>query len=256
MVVARGRFLEGQKADALFSDPYAEHLFPSDLAEIAGIENSEQLVNLVAVRTRRIDDAILTALAPPNSFRQVVVLGAGLDTRAWRLSGSAGASACSYYEVDFAEIFDFKLPRLAEAGAKIGATFRYVPVSVDLSLPDWHARLTEHGFDPLLKTFWLLEGLTGYLSETENIALFGAVTALSAPDSRLVATFLTSKTTVQTPMHRFKPDDAIAFIYNNFPGRWAGESVPIEESFAQFARPVPTEGFGFRGYCIVDVQAT
>ena len=96
-------------------------------------------------------------------LHQVVLLGAGLDTRAWRLPLPAGTKV---FEVDEPALVSFKLQRLAasgaqtEAGASQSASRRAVhpvkhplkagswhAVPADLARPDWHEALTSTGFD-------------------------------------------------------------------------------------------------------------
>jgi O-methyltransferase involved in polyketide biosynthesis len=67
----------------------------------------------LAVRTRRIDDELNR-----NTLTQICVFGAGLDTRPWRLKKPFLVDEpMHYFEVDFPEIFEFKLKILQEMGA-------------------------------------------------------------------------------------------------------------------------------------------
>lgn len=81
------------------------------------------------VRTKHIDEEMKTALAT-NSIDQVCVLGAGLDSRAWRLKMSdiykdsipttairPTTSKIGYFEIDFPELFNYKLSVLANVCA-------------------------------------------------------------------------------------------------------------------------------------------
>jgi len=189
-----------------------------------------------------------------GGFSQVVVLGAGLDTRPWRLrltNDAVDANDIAYFELDFPEMFSFKLAKLKEAGVA-NTMFRYSPLCVDLSL-QWQEELLRHenGFNSNAKTIFLLEGLTGYLTEAENLKLFEAITSIACPGSRLLATFLTSQTTVKTDMHRFQPTDPLHFVVSNFPC-WSGISVSLQDSLFEYGRIGVCEGF--TGYCLVDVQ--
>ena len=91
-----------------------------------------------------------------------------------------------YFEVDFPEVFDYKLPVLQASGAV--PSFEYTPVPVNLGLPEWENGLLQAGFEPVKPTLWILEGLTGYLTEEELVALMTKLSRkLSAPGSRIRA---------------------------------------------------------------------
>lgn len=96
-------------------------------------------------------------------FRQVCVFGAGLDSRPWRLFTTEEINSVSnmhYYEVDFKEMFDYKIPTLAEAGASITCG-KYHPITTDLSKPNWTDKLIASGFQPKERTVYVMEGFTG-----------------------------------------------------------------------------------------------
>ena len=95
-----------------------------------------------------------------------------------------------YFEVDSPEIFHYKLPILQKNGAV--ELVDYCKVEADLSLPSW---LEQAGLRKDIATIWLLEGLTGYLTEEDLRLLFKRVTELSARGSEIVATFLTQRVT-------------------------------------------------------------
>lgn len=210
------------------------------------------LVYGVAVRTRKIDDETERYLRA-NPSCQVCCLGAGLDTRPWRIDLTApnegkdpvDTSRIGYFEVDFPEIFDFKLPILADAGAI--SKFDYRNVVADLSLPGWTDKLISAGFSPSIPTFWLLEGFTGYLTAEEFHAVFDTMSTLSANGSRLVATFLTPATKVAINMHRFTPEVPLDEVTRH--AGWTGQQELIKEIGKQYGREW-TDG-SMEGYCIV-----
>ena len=75
--------------------------------------------------------------------RQFVIVGAGLDTRAYRLPTLAG---CTVFELDFPEVFAVKSAILATTDAA-AVCERHEHVGVDLSLDTWRAELGKHGYD-------------------------------------------------------------------------------------------------------------
>lgn len=139
-------------------------------------------------RTLVLDRAIAAALP----FAQLVILGAGLDSRAWRLPCLSGTRV---FLVDHPATQAL----LREAGGRLPALaqdVRYVPM--DFTRDDLAARLAEAGHDAGQATFWLWEGVVMYLSPAEVARTLGALAGLSAPDSRLALTYL-SRTSSRRP---------------------------------------------------------
>lgn len=79
IMVAMGRMLESQRPDRLFEDPLAERFVRQ--AKLDGGPPRGEAVDYVAVRTRFFDDCLLKGAE--DGIRQFVLLGAGLDTRAF-----------------------------------------------------------------------------------------------------------------------------------------------------------------------------
>nr|WP_284762498.1 SAM-dependent methyltransferase [Arthrobacter sp. efr-133-R2A-63] len=122
------------------------------------------------------DDQILRA-ARPNS--QIILLGAGMDTRAFRLSRPA---SCAVFEIDYAEAFTEKEPILSAAPARGERRC----VHADLSGP-WTEALLEAGFDQRAPTIWVAEGLFYYLAAIDAESLVHATAPLSARGSTFLA---------------------------------------------------------------------
>lgn len=149
--IAAVRARESARPDRLFDDPYASTLAGEQgVAMMVASEKASGGENrFLPVRTRYFDDAIGAAVA--GGIRQVVLLGAGLDTRPFRLTFPADLT---WFEIDRAEIFATKEPVLAT-----GVTAcRRLTVSADLAL-DWPAALRAAGFDEARRTVWVAEGL-------------------------------------------------------------------------------------------------
>jgi methyltransferase (TIGR00027 family) len=109
----------------------------------------------------------------------VVILAAGLDSRAYRLDWPADTAV---YEVDQPKVLEYKTGILDSNGAVPTAIRR--TVAVDLR-DDWPAALTAAGFDRTQPTAWLAEGLLPYLPSDAQDRLFEMFTALSAAGSRV-----------------------------------------------------------------------
>jgi methyltransferase (TIGR00027 family) len=132
-------------------------------------------------RTRLIDDWIAVSIA--SGSHQLVVLGAGFDSRAWRMPVLAGLPV---YEVDHAATAAEKRRRIA---AVAGSQSRVVSVALDFDrdrLPD---ALAACGFDPKRRTTVIWEGVTNYLTADAVRSVLAWVGAL-APGSNLIFTYI------------------------------------------------------------------
>ncbi|WP_145910481.1 SAM-dependent methyltransferase [Kitasatospora viridis] len=183
--VARVRALESARPDRLFDDPYAAAFVAASGAatrERTGEPSPglRDMVRHLTIRTRFFDDHLLDAAR--SGCTQVVLPGAGLDTRAFRLDWPPGTR---FFELDTAPVLAFKERVLADLGA-VPAGPR-ATLAVDLR-EDWADELTGAGFDPELPGAWLLEGLLVYLESAEVATLLDTVTGLAAPGSRLALT--------------------------------------------------------------------
>jgi len=108
----------------------------------------------VCVRTRYLDDAILSALA--EGLDQIVLLGAGLDSRPYRLPG-----------IERVRVFEVDHPSTqAMKRAAVGSTPAHVVyVPADLAREPLDRALGRAGFQTGLRTIFLWEGVTNYLDE-------------------------------------------------------------------------------------------
>lgn len=184
--VAGLRAYESRRPDRLIDDPYAAAFFdagkalypapePSPVPPEPGQDLGSLFYPQVVVRTRFYDEYLAGAIEA--GVTQVVLLAAGLDSRAFRLEWPAGTRL---FELDLPGVLGFKDRVLDEHGAR--ARCARVVVPVDLR-EDWDFALREAGFDPALPTAWLAEGLLIYLSFDEATRLLGMVGELSAPGS-------------------------------------------------------------------------
>jgi methyltransferase (TIGR00027 family) len=107
-------------------------------------------------RTRVLDDAVRAAAA--EGFDQLVILGAGLDARAWRLG--AAVAGMSVFEVDHPDTQALKRTRMAERRPH-AASVRFVGVDFEHDRLD--ERLLHAGFDPHRRALVLWEGVVMYL---------------------------------------------------------------------------------------------
>ncbi|MDQ1705351.1 MAG: hypothetical protein QOF18_1717 [Frankiaceae bacterium] len=184
--MARVRARESSRPDRLFDDPYAAAFAaagPEDVtprgadASADGRPSRAALAFQIVIRTRFFDDFVLAAAGA--GCHQVVLLAAGLDTRAFRLEWPAGVHA---FELDLPAVLAFKEAVLGSARAE--PTCRRSTLAIDLR-EDWPARLIQCGFEPGRRTAWLAEGLLVYLEPGDAAALLSRIGQLSATGSRL-----------------------------------------------------------------------
>jgi methyltransferase (TIGR00027 family) len=177
--IAAVRARESARPDRLFEDPFAERLAGErGFATMAASERASGGENVfIPVRVRWFDDAVARAVA--QGSRQVVLLGAGLDTRPYRLDLPGDLD---WYELDRPEIFDGKRPVMGDAVPRC----RRWTVAADL-VGDWPDALPTVGFDPTRRTVWLAEGLFFYLAEESVLALLGTAAGLCPPGSLFLA---------------------------------------------------------------------
>ncbi|MES9538300.1 SAM-dependent methyltransferase [Actinomadura sp. NPDC000600] len=171
---AAARAVETRRADALFADGLAEALAgPEGFARWERYDNPGT-TEFLAIRTRWLDEVVARSARP-----QVVLVAAGLDTRSVRLHWPDGTVL---YELDHADLVEWKEKRLAELGARHRCE-RHA-VGADLTGP-WDERLRAAGWDPSVPTLWIVEGLLFYLAERDARTLLERLASLSAPGSVL-----------------------------------------------------------------------
>jgi methyltransferase (TIGR00027 family) len=110
----------------------------------------------------------------------VVILAAGLDSRAYRLDWPVGTTI---FELDRPQVLDFKREVLTGQGAQPRAERR--AIAVDLR-EDWPQALRDNGFDEAKPSAWIAEGLLIYLPGSAQEQLFTGVDSLAAPGSHVV----------------------------------------------------------------------
>lgn len=193
--VAAARAAETESENPLIKDPFARVFVeaagegiwsvfadPRLLAQAADAEPEVRsrvraMVDFMATRTAIFDEFFLGAA--DAGVRQVVILAAGLDARAWRLPWPDGTVV---YELDQPKVLDFKTATLRRHGARPTAHLVNVPIVLRR---DWPTALQEAGFDASEPSAWSAEGLLRYLSAKAQDLLFERIDALSPPGSRL-----------------------------------------------------------------------
>jgi len=171
------RHRESQRADAYLVDQFA-HLLAGRPEEelVARLEAIGGPSEVVLTRGRIGDGLIASALA--DGVRQVAILAAGSDTRAWRLN----LASATVFELDLPGQVEAKIATLAYAGGR--PTGRHVAVDADLR-DDWVPAILKAGLAAERRTIWLVEGLFYYFTPAASDRLLRDLSAISPPGSRL-----------------------------------------------------------------------
>jgi methyltransferase (TIGR00027 family) len=182
--------LEAQKPDPLVVDPFAEVFCrvvggaSADVLDGKAPEHplktsdfGEHFVDFQGARTRYFDDYFRRAA--DGGMRQVVILAAGLDSRAYRLPWP---DRTTIFELDQPQVLDFKREALVRHDAKPNAERREVPVDLR---EDWPQALRDSGFDAAKPSAWIVEGLLIYLPADAQQQLFTNVDALASSGSHI-----------------------------------------------------------------------
>ena len=258
LFVAAARALEANKAEPLVVDPYAEvfcRAVGGEWADVLDGKSPENklmsdfgghFVNYQAARTKFFDDYFYRAA--DAGVRQIVILAAGLDSRAYRL---AWPEETIVFELDQPQVLEFKREVLARSGEV--PTVERREIAVDLR-DDWPSALRRSGFDPSSPSAWLVEGLLVYLPAAAQGELFAGIEHLAAARSHVA---VDDGKPLREELYRAARDqeqtsqDSAKFftlIYNEQHAQaidwftehgWQGTEVELLDYFRQIARPVP-----------------
>ncbi|GER49624.1 leucine carboxyl methyltransferase [Striga asiatica] len=162
------------------------------------LNNAREISGVIlAVRTLWFDSKLEEALSSPDGCgAQVVLLGAGMDARSYRLSCLKDSNV---FELDFPEILQAKAS-IIEVAAAAAANHHHRPimtaksltrVAADLSEDDWFAKLQTSGFEPKKSTIWILEGILYYLTQLHAIKILKTIAdKCSLTNTVLLADFM------------------------------------------------------------------
>lgn len=140
------------------------------------------------LRTRHLDAAVRAAME--DGTRQIVILGAGLDSRAYRLTKSWTAGRV--FEVDLPSTQEYKKRKVAAAIGAAPRNLSYVPI--DFTQQSLEEALPKHGYRSDAKTLFLWEGVTMYLPETAIQRTLAFVARHAGPGSSVVFDYQDKRT--------------------------------------------------------------
>jgi len=208
LMVAAYRARATARGDGICSDPWALALAGAEGHALAARydETFPHMELWIALRTAFFD-ARVRSLAGPGGIDQVVLLGAGFDTRSARL----GREGLRFYEVDRGPSQLAKIAALERIGGypTHGATY----VSCDFEREDFLDRLVGAGFQKGRAALFLWEGVTAYLTESAVRKTLRRVAHGTAPDSVLVFEHLRRKI-VSGDVRDEKDKESRAFVSN------------------------------------------
>jgi methyltransferase (TIGR00027 family) len=162
LMVAACRALETASEDGLIRDPFAERLAGERGMAIAhSVPLLEMMRFGVAIRARTLDEMLMGAI-PGGKIATVVNLGAGLDTRPWRLDLPA---ALRWIEADYPAMLEYKAGKLA--GEKPRCHWEQIPADL-ASTEDRNNLFARIGHAPALM---ITEGLLMYLPREAFVAI-------------------------------------------------------------------------------------
>lgn len=198
-VVAAAREVASWSAQGDAGDTVSAHFLPRAVA--VGLRGLRPVapalrwltlgvVEHVAWRTAMLDRAVAQAAAA--GVKQLVILGAGLDARAWRLDVLRDTTV---FEVDHPATQAYKRQRVLHL-PRCAADVRLV--SVDFHHQQLDAELQAAGHDVTQPTLWLWEGVTMYLTPEATAATLACIAVRSAAGSMLAVSYVTPEI-VQLP---------------------------------------------------------
>jgi methyltransferase (TIGR00027 family) len=189
-------FARGLGVDKQEIDPLASELLPPVLAQlaaaprylggVAGLYRAAVrattfgLIDHMVLRTQAIDAHLASALH--SGIDQLVILGAGLDARAWRLEALKDVTV---FEVDHPATQRYKRKRMSQK--RPPGDIRYV--SVDFETDQFSSALEGAGFRSGAPSTWIWEGVAMYLPLDAVHATLGQLTSLAAAGSELAMTY-------------------------------------------------------------------
>lgn len=157
--------------------------FPSYLRRkihpVSTENGKEGVAEIPQTRTLHFDRLLQKSI---HDVHQLVIMGAGYDTRCYGIS----SSTLQCFELDQEKTQKIKIDSLKKAGIDSSqVTF----VGVDFATEEWYSKLMSAGFDPARRTLFLWEGVTPYLAESDIVKTVNDIKAHGLPGSVLLVDF-------------------------------------------------------------------
>jgi len=176
------RLLTAAELDLITEHPVAAAL-KQDYQKARQVREVAGMSNLMLVRTRYIDERMQRALE--EGATQVVILGAGFDTRAYRFAEQLRRK--KIFELDYESTQAFKKRRLIDVFGSLPEHVRFT--EIDFKRDNLGGVLAAAGYERSEKTFFIWEGVSMYLSEDAVRETLRTISNYSVKGSSLVMDF-------------------------------------------------------------------
>jgi methyltransferase (TIGR00027 family) len=193
--MAMQRFSESSKPEneRICYDPYAIHFISPEIVEF-GIKHPEEarakvdqmeklfpgLSSSIIARVRYFDDYVRKSI--DEGLEQLVVLGAGYDTRAYRIDGLK--ENIKVFEVDHPNTQSFKIQKIKEIFVSTPDHVVYVPT--DFETEEFGQKLSDMGYNRSKKTLFVMEGLSMYIPLESVVETLSFIVQNSAKGSSII----------------------------------------------------------------------
>ncbi|MEP6749776.1 MAG: SAM-dependent methyltransferase [Bacteroidota bacterium] len=226
------RALETKRQQRLFTDPYAANFLNAHLQIVSSLSSSAFISNIISniiqkkipgaytsglARTKYIDDLLQQTIT--NGAQQVIILGAGFDTRALRLDYLRHTPVI---EIDHPDTARLKINILKKRNGQLPANTRYL--QIDFNNQSLDDLLKEHQINYTLPTTIIWEGVTNYLSREAIDATF-TVLQKFANRSAVIFTYV-HKQVLDNPSSFYGAQKLLQDL-NNIEERWTFGFYPI-----------------------------
>lgn len=262
--VAAARAMESERPSPLFRDAFARFLAGEDAVEhlqrVSQLEadssteqkegGGEQEVKeqpywskdrpYLLIRTKFFDDGVTEALAASPTIKQVVILGAGMDSRAQRLPWHADTTV---FEFDRQDVVQWKVARLAAMPATLQQQKAQQAVSVKYLSADltaeWVPALHAAGFEQAAPSLWIVEGLLYYLSPSQVERLLSEIAELACPGSLLITDVVNSKEQQAVSFRSSMDFPEHQLAAHGFHAQLVVQPGDAAANYGRFTRPFP-----------------
>jgi len=178
-LMAHYRSQEAEREKPLLYDPYAKRL-AGDLTGYFKDHGRYSKMDYGIVRSYYIEENLLKKWCYENKKSQIILMGAGLDTKAYRFP-PLEKNKHHIFEIDLSVINNHKEKILKKENPLCPLT----RISGDLSSLDWLEKLFKNGYKESIPTFWIMEGLVYYLEKEKVSYLLKRMNEISTNGSKI-----------------------------------------------------------------------
>ncbi|MBD3228315.1 MAG: SAM-dependent methyltransferase [Candidatus Lokiarchaeota archaeon] len=180
-LMAYYRAQESQRDNPLIIDPHAEKL-AGDLKDYLKDHIRYSQMDYAIVRSYYIEEKLLKIWCEEKKQSQIVMLGAGLDTRAYRFKP---------FKINDHIVFEIDLPVIIKYKKRILRDeiplCKLVQISGKINKCQWLSKLMNNGFSSEIPSFWILEGVIFYMEKQYVSVMLEKIADISAESSQIFA---------------------------------------------------------------------